>query len=874
VAITAASVESNGWVLRLDVTGSLTSPVTNFGAYPLTPDATPKVALAVTSPGFVKSGGTAVSGSTARSLVGTRALRLPVDPLNPTVQALDETDLGGGVIRIRIALSEEVYVGDNTLTLAVLAGWRTGESAASGISVTNNSTVAPPVPVFRWVLPPYETTTGTFRASIIVGTVNPVGFEPVAGVKFTAHDGTTTKTIWATELGTDNTFGDNLRCYTVEFDPAAATALTAGLLRIDAEVYPWVGAMRTTDPAGTKSMTTLRTAGYGAAAENPWVIGYDPSGVRYGQQWAFVDPVNGTTTAAAGMIATTLAGAKAVAPASRPANVSVAVQALYLANRTLAAANGQAAQTRSGDGARIVLATGTHTGFGTQAATSGFATAEIPIRVIGDPDDSNPRANCIVNTSGAAPNIRTTRLRVQNCTVQTNSSSSLTTGLTYLFLDNVLVQGASSFESSTTWPLATTAPAAGQGNVFLTNSRIWRLGVAAYSGNRLISLARDTEHSRQYQGLCFVKNRWIGKTEDGFNAANAAEGYATFGTTDLTRLEDIVVAYNDVRFLRWDFFTPAYAPSAISGVSPQLGRYRRYLVLNNVVERISGTAGVTPTTDKFFGIGEGFYSVIDNIIIEGNTFAGSNYNAFYCDPTPATVSDINTQTNIAVRIRHANNAADRNASKHDDFNDPTTSSVRAAAGAPESLKLGYRPACIDAWRTHYGVGMEGHIDFSRKGSVNFRRDGGSGFVGLRGVQYPFGSPGDPLYTNDKSEAGDDLGGGDYTPQAGSPVLGRTRTGNSDRDFAGNTRVFNGAAGAIEGPSGGLVLTFNGGAVVSAGTWGLAPLKLLIFGGGDVVADGQWTVTIPAASVFSGPRRFFSSGLKESQIVKFTGTVIR
>lgn len=797
MAITAAEIESNGWVLALTFAGSLTSPATDFGAYSMDPDGAPRVALALSSPGFVKSGGTAIAGNLARALVGTRPLRLPIDPANPSVQALDETDLGGGSIRVRIALSEEVYTGDTGLSLAVLADWRAGEAAQSGISVTNNSTLAPPLPIMRWVLPPYDVTAGTFRVSLIVGTVNPVGFEPVAGVKFTATNGTTTKTVWATELSTDNSFGDNLRCYTVEIDPAEAPALTAGLLRIDAEVYPWVGAMRTTDPAGTKVLTTLRTDGYKTTAAAPWVIGYDPAGTRYGQQWVFVDQVNGTVTASAAMVATTLAGAKAVTPASRARNVSTAIQALGLQNRTLAAANGLASATKSVDGAKIVLAAGTHVTLGTTAVGTGLNAVEIPLHVIGDPDDSNPRVNCILENGSASSNTRALRIRWRNLTVAMGGSAALNSGTTYNFLDNVEVRGRTGSESVSTNPIGSSAAPAGQINNHLTKTRVWRTAYAIGAAGRQTGLLRACEFSRRATAINFVKNRWISKAEDTFNGANAAEGMGPVSqTTDLAAFEDLVVAYNDMRSIRWGVWNAATAATGtLAGISPQTVSQRRHLILNNLFERISLTEGVSDTSDAFTGYGEASYAILDTIVIEGNTFVGAGYNAFYSDPTPATLADVNSQTNITRRIRHANNATDRNASKHDDFSDPTTSSIRTANGL--GALGGYRPACIGAWSVHFGVGMEGHVDFSRSGSVNFRRDGGSGFVGLRGTQFPFAAPGNPGFTDDRSESGTDLGGGNYIPATGSPLLGRITRGNSDRDFAGNARTLNGASGALE-----------------------------------------------------------------------------
>ncbi len=111
--------------------------------------------------------------------------------------------------------------------------------------------------------------------------------------------------------------------------------------------------MRSTDPAGTRAMGGLAAAALASTAEAPFVVGYDPAGTRYSGQWVYVDPVNGTLTPGAAMVATSLAAAKAVAPAARARNVSTAVQAVYLANRSLPAANGGSSASRAADGARF-----------------------------------------------------------------------------------------------------------------------------------------------------------------------------------------------------------------------------------------------------------------------------------------------------------------------------------------------------------------------------------------------------------------------------------------------------------------------------------------------------------------------------------------
>ena len=362
-----------------------------------------------------------MASSYGRTIVATKPLRKPVNPASPTTPVIDEVDNGDGTVTVRLALSSYVHVTETSLALNVLAGWRAGEAAASA-AVTSASTFAAALPIFRWADVPYQRSGGTLTLELTVFSHHPVALQPVAGVKFTVTDGTTVKTAWATALSTSTRYGDSVRVYAVTIDGTAATALTAGLLRCDAEVYPWLGAMRSTDTAGTRSMTGLTTTGYGDNAASPFVVGYDPAGTRYGARVIYVDPA-GTATANAAMVKPDLATAKALAVASRPRDITTAVQALYLANASLAAANGQGGQTRSADAARIVLAVGTHSDVGSTTITTGLTTAELPVRVEGDPDDANPRGNCILQTAAAGRRIRGTKAALSNLTVEVNTSA-------------------------------------------------------------------------------------------------------------------------------------------------------------------------------------------------------------------------------------------------------------------------------------------------------------------------------------------------------------------------------------------------------------------------------------------------------------------
>nr|WP_310524319.1 hypothetical protein [Polymorphobacter sp.] len=794
--ITAASVEANGWVLRVTLTGGLGS----FASYALDADMVPRVVLTSSHPGFVKSAGTAVGGNLLRTLVATKPVRKPVNPASPTAFVIDETDLGGGSIQVRIALSEHVYATDTGVSLAVLAGWRTGEGAAS-IGVSNGSTVVAPVPIMRWALAPYEVTAGAFRVSLIVASHHPAGFEPVAGVKFTATDGTTVKTVWATEMSTDNSYGDGLRCYSAIIDPGVATALTAGLLRCDAEVYPWLGAMRPTDTAGTRSMTGLGLAGFRHSAASPWVIGYDPLGTRYSGQWAFVDPA-GTLTASAAMVTASLAAAKALPVASRPASINTAIQAGYLLNRTLVAANGQAAATRATDGMNIVLAVGTHSGAGSTAVTTGLTTTEIPPRVMGDPDNASPRVNCILQT-GANAVSRATRMRYQALSLETGGT--VLGGASLVLFDNIEVRAKAGSETSTFAPFSGSI-VAGQWNIAATRSKFWRTGFVVNSGNLRCGLFRGNEHSRSAQGLLFARNRFISSSEDtsvGSTAINIVQGWGA--PTEAGQAEDVITAFNDLRSVRARVWTPALLPAATAGTpNPSL---RRTVFMGNVCEKI----GADP--QPFLSFGEDSSATMSYNIIEGNSFVGERFNGFYSDPLPTTIAETNTLLNQAFVNRSANNFFDWFPTKHDAFLDSTTATLRGTAD-------GYRPHMIEAWSHIYGVGHEANVDAGRTGAGNFALE----YYGLRSVRVVGGAP---AFLDDRSFLGTGVGGGNYRLPGTSFLAGRVVRGNGDRDLAGEERRALSAAGAYVAASLAVDLATTGGRSGSLASSTIVGLRLAL-----------------------------------------------
>jgi hypothetical protein len=759
--IIAAEIEPNGWVLALTLDGVSAG---TFSDYTLSPDASPRLTVTSVHPGFVQSGGEAIAGNQNRTMVGTTPLRLPVNPSAPTPPVIDEEDLGGGQRKVRITLSNFIYATDTTVRLSVANNWRTGEGSATNIVVTNNSTVVAPLPIFRWAWYSFGIESGTFQLSLVVASHHPNGFLPVAGVKFEVTDGTTVKTYWATSLGNDTRAGDNLRCYTVMVDPASATALTTGRLRCDATVYPWIGVSRTTDPAGTKVMTAdliINPRKTGAA--NPMCVAYDPTGGRY-NQWVVLDPTGGSTTASSAMVATTLAGARAVGTKAR--NVTTALQALYLNNYTIPAANGAASWPRSADGATIILPAG-ESEYGATAITAGLETREASVRLIGDPDDPDPRANCIVrsnNNTTAPVTARLSMMLFKDCTLRLGQTR-FATSLAWITTDNVTVEGKAGFESSTTTPITANTAPFGEYILSSVNSRWWRTGTQFGSAQHRPGIIRGCEWSRTARAPCVLTGTYIGPLDTTVGPSTPLGTH--IDATDMLGCEDNIIAYCDIRSVENRAVVFTLPSAAVAGTT--YNSQRRTVLLGNVFERINAAS-----PDPFLSIGEGQAVTASYNIIENCTFVGERANVWYNDP-PSSDPTINSEI---FCNRQANNWFDWNPTKHDNFFDGT---------------YGYRPWLTGGWSAQNGVMFEGNWDGVRAATSPgaFRYF----YRGLRSFQASVATA--PGVADDRSVYGTNTGQGDYRPVVGSPVLNRMQNSNTDRDILGVARGAGSPAGAYE-----------------------------------------------------------------------------
>ena len=810
MSIVTGSIEANGWVLSL----TLNTTLGTFSNYALTPDATAKLVITSTLPGYdTTAGNTAIANnSKTRTVIATIPLRKPSNPSNAGVldtRVIDETDLGGGQIRVRIALSNWIYSTDTNVSLNASSGWRTGESNAS-VSLTNNSTISCPKPISRWADVPYKLIrTSTFDIESLVFGFFPIGNQPVAGVKYTVTDGTNTVTVWSTSISSSTQYGDSLRCHRVTIDPSTATPapLTPGVLRVDRTVYPFYGSAWTTDPAGTKAMpASFNTDAYGSSAVTPFAVCYDPTGVVYPFRTAYIDYVNGTTTAAAGMVATgsteaaSLTAAKAISPTSRPKDVQTAIEAARLALTQIPANNGQAQSTfgyGAIDGVRFVLAPQTHNG-GLGSSSVGFApiTTCAPIIIEGDPADSNPRVNCVVNTNSAASDFRgPDRAVFKNASIKINGSPFYL-WIPYWHFDNVTISGQSGFETGGASLVGGSVAPGGKLGLHFTRTKIWRCAASLNTSfGAGIKLIRNSEWVRNAASTVVCTSRLISEAEDSFIANNTTVGTTLMGTPlqasdgDSAAVYDGIMAYNTLLSAKGRTWNAGVI--TVGGIN----QHNRQVLYGNVME------GIGPSSDCLFSTGEQEIANTNEMIIDQNTTVGVRCNLFYNDSSPAAnVSATDSQTqNSITNIRLAGNALASHFTKHDRFDDPGIKSQRNAASDPRNH--GYRPYNINGWAGLYGVGQRDNVNLYQDVLGPGAPDGFR--LEYSGLNSRFdGSPIDPKWTNDQSKwrlstsYPNAAGNGDYTPLAGSPVLSKVTIGNSDVDYKNVTLTSPWSSGAI------------------------------------------------------------------------------
>ena len=831
----SVSVESNGWVLAVRGPWAATAGAfEHAGAdraegrfmsggvdqFPLSPDVSPRVQVVVTRQGFTRSGGGVVASvGDSQTLVGLKAIRRPY----PNHAQLDETDHGDGTRTVRIALSEYLYAGDTVASVTFAAGWKAGEGAAtiSG-GITNNSTAPLPMAITRWAQPSFELVSGTtsYTVEAIAASHHPRHHggslhQALAGMSFMATDGTTTVgPFWALPGASDR--GDNVRCWRATLD---LTGLTAGPVTIHRTDYPWSGQSRSTGSAHSLDATNANPIGWAS----PHCISYDPAGALYPRRHVVVDAATGTSTAASVTVATDLAGAKTGTPA---ADVITAIQALYLANVSLPARNGWAADTaRAMDWHVITLLAGVQP-FGAGTVTSGANCNEGRLIIRGDPDNADPRANCILRSGTAAPGSRqVARLWLENLTVEQGQASFGTGGMWHL--ENVEVRGKPGFETGNTTAAFSGSSPAGYANLTFCRSMWWKFDEPPVGSNRRVMLQRSTGVSRVGEAIVYI-NGW--KPVDPYFASRNTASAAAFGTWGVSAFPNSDAMVVGCRADDWAgrFFSAGGAVSGGAGTQADPTTFTRFAIVNGHCERAKGN-----DSERIWGVGEGSYEQIRDSVFEGCTLIGNGFNGFYNGGTnSSTLSAHADLGHVCNTVRNC--VFSRHAIKQDIFkqNGALTGSWNMLFGVGHSGNVHANRVTTDAanfQHAAWGIGAAVNTDYA-----NVLANYYEGFVDDQ---------------SDRSVAG--TGGGDYRPGGGSVMLARGGPANLDVDVAGNARgavhasgAFGADAGAVSLLPGGASHAMQADGAVIGWAAGLAGASAVLAVGSTAAA--VWSGAMPAA----------------------------
>lgn len=292
-SIRGMTILTNGWQAWVDVDGLGTN-----GTYALgwgtnnTPSSGTKLRLTVDSPGFDSS---ATAITVQRTIYAGKRVRFPYPGQSFAAESTTSTG-----VRLLLSLTHTVFAGDTNILAEIASGLYahggTNSAAASGVSVTNNSTMQWPLPIANWTWPGWNRETGsTMRLRAFgVGGQRPwpsgptTWGRPVAAMKFIASDiygNSVTQVV--SQATIDRTLPDLIPTGEYIADISLSTFTNGSPIRCDFMAYPHLG--------NSASIHSTLDNRYTAATHLPKAITNlcDRLGT-YSSIVAVVDPVGGS----------------------------------------------------------------------------------------------------------------------------------------------------------------------------------------------------------------------------------------------------------------------------------------------------------------------------------------------------------------------------------------------------------------------------------------------------------------------------------------------------------------------------------------------------------------------------------------------------
>lgn len=743
--ILGVAIGTDGWYADVTVEGVAVGGTYNFGLGALgNPETgTPKLSILVTSLGFDDTG---AATTVTRTVVGTKQVRKAYPN-----HAQNEESTTGGNTTIRIALSDYIYAKDATGTgnsgtapvATLLSGLYTQggtSSATASVTVTNNSTFAYPKVVGNWSWPAFDKRPSTWTLSATAFHSSAQQGRPVRCVKFSASDGTNTITNVVTVPSIDPSRGDTVPVveYVATMDASTATpaALTQGAVLTENFIaYPWIG-----DAASvldTSAGTAQPTPFYGPAKSV-----CDKSG-GYATSIAIVDSVSGND--GTGAVGTNIAS-----PPAAYATIAAALTALKTYNNTNYSRNNPG-------GSVIYLKTGSHAWIG-GTYTAG-TTPDAWVTITRYPGLTVSDVNISSQSGGHAASARA---KIVGVTFTAQAATGTIGSSTHAWLDNCIVN----------CPTSNQPPFYDVSIVYLTRTSFTAL---AQSLRPFATTAMAPAIIRGCTGapgtagaLAYV---FLG------NDMTMAGTGDTGGTAPTS--VNTIIAFNKLKWMT----SPAGALIALKQAT--LTETHGLAVIQNLLE---GTPSTSQPLLQIAADGS-TGKPVNNVLMWHNTLVGQRANLGY--------NEVDTSQGgggLAYRLGWSlkNNVFDDINIKTDTF---------AGSGfVAEGVKVGN-------WALLYGVGCSGQFDNETSG-IGAPGTFGFEFPGVRSDQ-PTPTPGTqpitsgtraatyPQFVDRKSFDGVSAGtgGGNYRPQATSPLAGLQRDMVLAYDLAGDPRIALDAVGA-------------------------------------------------------------------------------
>lgn len=419
IAVRIASASAhNGWVAEIDIDNLGTGGTYAFGMGVNNDPTSAKIVFTVISPGY-NAAGEAITRP--RTVYGTQWVRQAYPN-----QAVADEGTSGSTLTVRVSLSDFIYTGE-TATVSIGGGFYTKSAvptnAASGVTVTNNSTLAYPSVIGRWAWPAFETVTSDFLIEAVCLHRFAKDGKPVAAVQFSVSDGTHTQTIWSSGMTVSSREGAGSAAANKVLVYAATIPIgvfdQGAVLTCNFTAYPWVGTNPLTSATGITPPDERLT---------PHLLLCDKNST-YGGGVAVVDTTNGQASTAS----TWVYASQATAESNYGGDNTKSYNTIGRAAQAIKSYN-NSTLSRDNPGGGVILLSGGAAWPGTvPASTLGAQDTWLTITRL----STVTRANAQIS-SGTNQSLKTQKVKCYDITLTGSSNGQIsgTVGTDALWIDN------------------------------------------------------------------------------------------------------------------------------------------------------------------------------------------------------------------------------------------------------------------------------------------------------------------------------------------------------------------------------------------------------------------------------------------------------